>query len=76
MGDSGYFQRVPVAVVPINPPRRGRTERPLLLGSFAERDTFPAAQRRTSVNVFITQRSSGQCLKRSVKAGRNSLRTS
>lgn len=51
MGDSGYFQRVPVAVIPINPPVRGRTERVRLLGSFAERDTFPAAQRRTSVNV-------------------------
>ncbi len=52
LGDSGYFQRIPVAIVPINPPRRGRTERVMLLGSFADRDTFPAAQRRTAVNVL------------------------
>jgi hypothetical protein len=52
LGDSGYFQRVPIAVVPLNPPRRGRTERVMLVGSFAARDTFPAAQRRTSVNVL------------------------
>ena len=47
LGDSGYFQRVPIAVVPLNLPRRGRTERVILAGSFADRDTFPAAQRRT-----------------------------
>ena len=52
LGDSGYFQRVPIAIVPLNPPRRGRTERVMLVGSFAERDTFPEAQRRTSVNVL------------------------
>ncbi|MBW7933533.1 MAG: M20/M25/M40 family metallo-hydrolase [Gemmatimonadaceae bacterium] len=52
LGDSGYFQRVPVAIVPISPPRRGRTERPILVASFAARDTFPAERRRTSVNVI------------------------
>ncbi len=52
LGDSGYFQRVPIVVVPLATPRRGRTERVMLVGSFAERDTFPVERRRTSVNVL------------------------
>ncbi|MHB1097141.1 MAG: M20/M25/M40 family metallo-hydrolase [Gemmatimonadaceae bacterium] len=51
MGDSGWFQRVPLAAVPLAQPRRGRTERLMLVKSFAERDTFPAERRRTAVNV-------------------------
>ncbi len=50
-GDSGYFQRVPLAAVPLAQPRRGRAERLVLTRSFAERDTFPAERRRTAVNV-------------------------
>ena len=53
LGDSGYFQRVPVAAVPLaTPSRSGRTERLLLLKSFADRDTFPVERRRPSVNVL------------------------
>jgi hypothetical protein len=51
LGDSGWFQRVPLAAVPLAQPRRGRTERLVLTKSFAERDTFPAERRRTAVNV-------------------------
>lgn len=51
LGDSAYFQRVAVAAVPLATPRRGRTERLLLLKSFADRDTFPEDRRRPSVNV-------------------------
>ncbi|MBI4887391.1 MAG: M20/M25/M40 family metallo-hydrolase [Acidobacteria bacterium] len=50
-GDSGWFQRVPLAAVPLAQPRRGRTERLVLTKSFVERDTFPAERRRTAVNV-------------------------
>ncbi len=52
MGDSGWFQRVPLAAVPLAQPRRGRTERLVLVKSFAERDTFPAERRRSAVNVI------------------------
>ena len=45
-GDSGYFQRVPIALVDA-----GRGRRPVLLESFAQLDTLPAAQRPPSVNV-------------------------
>ena len=44
-GDSGYFQRVPIALVGAG---RGR---PMLLDGFAQLDTFPAARRPASVNV-------------------------
>ena len=44
-GDSGYFQRVPVAASP--GARGGLT----LLASFAEYDTLPAGRRRNAVNV-------------------------
>ena len=53
MGDSGFFQRVPVAAVPLaTPSRSGRTERLVLLRSLADLDTVPAARRRPSVNVL------------------------
>ena len=45
-GDSGYFQRVPIALVDA-----GRGRRPVLLESFAQLDTLPAPQRPPSVNV-------------------------
>lgn len=46
-GDHGYFQRVPIAVVPT---RRGM--RPRLYPSFAALDTVPPGRRRTAVNVL------------------------
>ena len=51
-GDSGFFQRVPIALVG---PGRGR---PTLLESFAQLDTFPAARRPASVNVVGVLRGS------------------
>ncbi len=45
-GDSGFFQRVPVAMV-----SGARGDRPMLFSSFAARDTMPAARRRDAVNV-------------------------
>lgn len=47
-GDSGYLQRVPLVLQ-----RRadGRT-RPALVSSFAQRDTFPEADRRVGYNVL------------------------
>jgi hypothetical protein len=52
LGDTAYFQRVPIVAVPLTQPSRGgRTERLALLKSFAERDTFAVERRRPSVNV-------------------------
>src|SRR5436190_3861844 len=45
-GDSGYFQRVPIALVDA-----GRASRPVLLEGFAQLHTLPAARRPPSVNV-------------------------
>jgi hypothetical protein len=45
-GDSGYFQRVPIALV-----GAGNGRRPVLLESLAQLDTLPVAQRPPSVNV-------------------------
>jgi len=42
-GDSGYFQRVPVA--------RTASGRPVLAADFSARDTFPAERRLEAVNV-------------------------
>ena len=67
LGDSGYFQKVPVAAVPLaTPSRSGRTERLMLLKSFAERDTFPAERRRPSVNVLGMIEGSDPVLKHDV----------
>lgn len=63
VGDSGYFQRVPLASVPLAQPRRGRTERLVLVKSFADRDTFPAERRRTAVNVVGLLEGSDPALK-------------
>ncbi len=60
-GDSGFFQRVPVAVV-----QSGRGERPVLLTSFDALDTVPAARRRAAVNVVGIIRGSDPVLKDSV----------
>jgi hypothetical protein len=46
-GDSGYYQRVPVALAP----GRNGAMRPTLFPSFAALDTVPAERRRTAVNV-------------------------
>jgi hypothetical protein len=60
-GDSGYFQRVPVAVV-----LRGTREGPALFASFSALDTVPASARRTAVNVIGILRGSDPVLKDSV----------
>jgi hypothetical protein len=60
-GDSGYFQRVPVAMV-----TRGTRESPALFASFAALDTIPAARRRHAVNVVGILRGSDPVLKDSV----------
>jgi hypothetical protein len=53
LGDSGFFQRVPVSMEQTagRGGRRGGT-RPSLRTSFAELDTIPPARRRTEVNVL------------------------
>jgi hypothetical protein len=50
-GDSSWFQRVPLARVTVTL-QNGQTRRPMRLQpDFATRDTFPAADRVTAVNV-------------------------
>jgi Zn-dependent M28 family amino/carboxypeptidase len=46
-GDSGYFQRVPIALTP----RSNGQERLTLMSDFASLDTFPPDHRRPGVNV-------------------------
>jgi hypothetical protein len=60
-GDSGFFQRVPVAIV-----QRGTREGPALFSSFAALDTVPASKRRTAVNVVGILRGADPVLKDSV----------
>ncbi|MEO7455113.1 MAG: M28 family peptidase [Gemmatimonadaceae bacterium] len=57
-GDSGFFQRVPVAMV-----AGARGERPALFTSFATRDTMPPARRRDAVNVVGILRGTDPVLK-------------
>jgi hypothetical protein len=52
-GDSGYFQRVPIALAP-----GAQRARPVLMESFAQLDTLPPAQRPPSVNVVGVLRGS------------------
>ena len=52
-GDSGFFQRVPIALMP-----GGQRARPVLLESLAQLDTMPAAQRPPAVNVVGVLRGS------------------
>ncbi|MDB4916503.1 MAG: Zn-dependent hydrolase [Gemmatimonadetes bacterium] len=60
-GDSGYFQRIPLAVVV----RNGRASL-VLYSSFAALDTIPVSQRRLSVNVVGMLKGSDPVLKDSV----------
>ncbi len=67
LGDSGYFQRVPVAAMPLaTPSRSGRTERLVLLKSLADLDTVPVERRRPSVNVVGVLEGSDPALKSEV----------
>ena len=51
-GDSGWFQRVPLAWQRVTNPQTNQTRRVMRLQpSFAARDTFPAADRALAVNV-------------------------
>jgi hypothetical protein len=67
LGDSGYFQKVPVSMDSAAG-RGGRagSMRPHLRPSFAELDTIPAARRRTEVNVLGVIRGSDPVLKNEV----------
>ena len=69
-GDSGFFQRVPVAMVTrTRTLRNGQTQTmtvPALMDSFAALDTMPAAQRRTAVNVVGVLRGRDPVLRDSV----------
>jgi hypothetical protein len=57
-GDSGYFQRVPIALT-----RRSNGQQRLsLLNDFAALDTFPTSQRRPGVNVLGILRGSDPAL--------------
>jgi hypothetical protein len=62
VGDSGYFQRVPIVL------RRGGEGRTSArrVPSFAARDTFPADQRGIAVNVLGVLRGSDAVLKDSI----------
>jgi Zn-dependent M28 family amino/carboxypeptidase len=52
-GDSGYFQRLPLAQPAGNGRAAGREARPpVLLSSFAAWDSVPAERRRTAANVI------------------------
>jgi hypothetical protein len=67
MGDSGYFQRVPVAAVPLAAPSRsGRVERLVLLKTLADLDTVSAERRRAAVNVVGVIEGSDSALKSEV----------
>src|SRR4051812_2247600 len=62
-GDSGFFQRVPVAMV-ARRMRDGSMGQGLsLLSSLADLDTIPAAQRRAAVNVLGLIRGTDPVLK-------------
>ena len=67
LGDSGYFQRVPLVAVPLaTPSRSGRTERLVTLPSLTDRDTVPAARQRPAVNVLGVIEGSDPALKNEV----------
>ena len=65
-GDSGYFQRVSVAMVSAQARDGSMRERPVLFSSFATRDTMPAEKRRTAVNVVGVLRGTDPVLRDSV----------
>ncbi len=60
-GDSGYFQRVPVAMV-----TRGTRQFPRLFPSFGALDTVPVERRRPAVNVIGRLRGTDPLLRDSV----------
>jgi hypothetical protein len=65
-GDSGYFQRVPVAMMSITRTVNGETRtitRPALMPSFAALDTVSAGRRRPAVNVVGILRGSDPILR-------------
>lgn len=62
VGDSGYFQRVPVALTR----RSNGQERLTLLDDFASLDTFPPDHRRQGLNVLGMIRGSDQMLAQQV----------
>jgi peptidase M28-like protein len=61
-GDSGYFQRVPIAITR----RANGQERLTLAASFAALDTFPAEHRKLGVNVAGMIRGSDPSLSKEV----------
>ena len=69
-GDSGFFQRVPVAVLARTVRMRSGRDttllRPTLLASFAALDSAPAAQRRPAYNVLGILRGTDSTLRDSV----------
>jgi hypothetical protein len=69
-GDSGYFQRIPVAVITQTRTMPNGTvttrTRPALFPSFTALDTVPTARRRTAVNVVGLLRGSDPVLRDSV----------
>ena len=65
-GDSGYFQRVPVAMAARRMRDGSMGQGLTLLSSLADLDTFPAAQRRPAVNVVGMIRGTDPVLKDSV----------
>ena len=65
-GDSGYFQRVPVAVVPRRMRDGSMAQALSLLSSLSDLDTIPATQRRAAVNVIGIVRGTDPVLKDSV----------
>ncbi len=67
LGDSGYFQVVPLEAVPLaTPSRRGSTERLVTLPSLADLDTVPAERRRPAVNVLGVIEGSDPALKHEI----------
>ena len=65
-GDSGFFQRVPVALVTRTGRDGSAREVPTLFSSFATRDTMPMTTRRPAVNVVGVLRGSDPVLRDSV----------
>ena len=68
-GDSGYFQRLPIAITTRRVTRGGQErllEGPQLFNSFADLDSIPRDRRLTSVNVVGVIRGSDPALAREV----------
>jgi peptidase M28-like protein len=65
-GDSGFFQRVPLAYATRTGPDGRVQRRAIAVASFADRDTFPADRRGLAVNVIGILTGSDPVLKDSV----------